>query len=479
MGYKVIERYCRAIESAGARSPLYRGLSDSAYEISSSFYRRLRLREDGSENDPYEFWNGIYNLIAKAKRYNLHKIGDLELDDLALLAYLQHFSWATCLIDFTRAPMAALLFACRRTTVQGEDKPGRVVIIDGEGFDRVGNEKRERDDILKELMRLERGRSPYLWKPDNHNQRIGVQQSEFLIPYEGQFKESVAGEFVIQPKDKQSTLDALEKIGFSIETMFPDIYGIGESERAGMKFKKSHSQYLKNGERHFKEGDLDQALESYNRSRDANPKNDDGKAWAIIRISEIKIKIMGRNELLAYDVQEVMDDLREAMEINNSRKDECCYWMGRMTQMTKGNKAAESYFEQAVDTNDENVAAHYELGLQALNDKRHKRAIECFSTVLRIDSHYEDARMRRGLANIGAEMWAEAKEDFWESIRAGNHSEKVYMSLVLACKKLNDEAGAQSALNKYRAMFHRDAGEKEFREKAIRLETKVGTRDDK
>ena len=46
-----------------------------------------------------------------------------RLSDLPLLAELQHFRAATCLIDFTRNALVALWFACeKKSTTESEDE---------------------------------------------------------------------------------------------------------------------------------------------------------------------------------------------------------------------------------------------------------------------------------------------------------------------------------------------------------------------
>ena len=49
----------------------------------------------------------------------------MELCDLELLADLQHYGAATCLIDFTQSPLTALWFACKDEDNLGKD--GKVI----------------------------------------------------------------------------------------------------------------------------------------------------------------------------------------------------------------------------------------------------------------------------------------------------------------------------------------------------------------
>lgn len=400
-------------------------------------------------------WNGMYNMMEMGKKFNLHKSGGRESDDLSFMADMQHFGWGTCLIDFTRDRMAALLFAC-----QDAGRPGKVIIIDGEDgskFRRVGESEEERNAVFKKLMRLESDRRAYLWRPANENQRVGAQQSEFLISHLGYF-ESETEEFVIEPEEKTCVIVALKSMEISVETMFPDIYGIGKDQGACKEFEKvSPVQYLKNGKRHLNEGDFDQAIKSFEKCRRANSNNDENMAEAIIRMSEAKIKDVKRGEFFAYDMQEMMDDLQKALQINSDRQDECYYWMGKTVKIAQGDNAvAESYFQQAVNSNSKNSAAHYEFGVCALNAGKYTLAIESFNKALDLYPYYVDAIRDRGEANMKEGKWEEAKRDFLQSIKAGEHSAEIYRWLFIVHGTLGDQVGAKSALNKCFSEFPED-----------------------
>ena len=64
-------------------------------------------------------------LILKCKRNRFDVRNGTQLDELELLADLQHHRAATCLIDFTRNALVALWFACEDST-----KDGKVFIVD-------------------------------------------------------------------------------------------------------------------------------------------------------------------------------------------------------------------------------------------------------------------------------------------------------------------------------------------------------------
>lgn len=83
---------------------LFRGVSNETYEIVPSAYLRLPQ----AKRNPATLLriNVEYLRDARLRGHNV-KEGQ-QLADLELLAELQHFGAATCLIDFTRSAQVAL-----------------------------------------------------------------------------------------------------------------------------------------------------------------------------------------------------------------------------------------------------------------------------------------------------------------------------------------------------------------------------------
>ena len=88
---------------------LFRGVSTESYKIEASAYRRL---PEIDRNDPKKFLKINKDLIMKAKALGHDQKNGQQLSDLEILAELQHFGAATCLIDFSRSALVALWFAC-------------------------------------------------------------------------------------------------------------------------------------------------------------------------------------------------------------------------------------------------------------------------------------------------------------------------------------------------------------------------------
>lgn len=145
-----VDSFLRWVGKDRGRCILYRGLASADFELETSLYRRLRFseRKIPKGEDKSVFIRAVRNLINLAKREKHHRKDGHEMSDLELLAELQHYGAATCLMDFTRSPLVALWFACQLPHKQGNGKSlsrnGKVILLDTKNnkFDVVkGNKK--------------------------------------------------------------------------------------------------------------------------------------------------------------------------------------------------------------------------------------------------------------------------------------------------------------------------------------------------
>ena len=104
---------------------LFRGVSKYRYKIESSAYRRLN---DEKDRNPIKLLKIIEEMLEKARHLGHDLKNGQRLSALELLAELQHFGAATCLIDFTRNPLFALWIACQRSSSNLQEN-GKVVAL--------------------------------------------------------------------------------------------------------------------------------------------------------------------------------------------------------------------------------------------------------------------------------------------------------------------------------------------------------------
>ena len=204
---------------------LYRGLESSKYDVSSAALRRIDQSE--TRDVPHdEFVEAVKEMAEKARLRGHHIRDKAKRSQLELLADLQHFGAATCLIDFSKNPLIALWFAC-----QNFDKfdKGKIVAVDSgdnDHFAQLNSKSIETKDIEELLYPTDIEKKPrdelWIWQPQHQNERIIAQQSAFIFG-KGKIAETHIKECFVQ--NKSGILAELEKLGISEEYLFCDIHG--------------------------------------------------------------------------------------------------------------------------------------------------------------------------------------------------------------------------------------------------------------
>ena len=200
---------------------LFRGVSTASYEIGASTYRRLPR----ADRRPETLLQINQEIIEEARLLGHDEKNGQQLADLALLAELQHFGAATCLIDFTRNSLVALWFACQQRK-KGKPANGKVVAVRSDGPAPI--EKLRAQHLEKEIGHFftsdaQEEYPVYQWQPKQQNNRILAQQSVFLF---GSSEIEIAGQCVIINAAKPALLTALEKAaGMTEASLFPDFDG--------------------------------------------------------------------------------------------------------------------------------------------------------------------------------------------------------------------------------------------------------------
>ena len=130
---------------------LFRGVPNSAYKIEAGACRRL---PEVDRYNPAKLLKINQELIDKARLLGHDQLSGERLSDLPLLAELQHFRAATCLIDFTRNALVALWFACEQISTKEsenevEETDGKVYAVridDPSRFKTITSELLEKKD---------------------------------------------------------------------------------------------------------------------------------------------------------------------------------------------------------------------------------------------------------------------------------------------------------------------------------------------
>ena len=243
---------------------LYRGQENIDWPLRSGAVRRLfsntgkpnlqEFLEKGKRRSNFHEKNIRYHekgLLEKARLRGWHREADgRELKNLELLAKLQHYGAATCLLDFTARFDIALWFACKKV---GGQKDGVVFIVDRYSVPRLDLQEIVPDDLkygISEILRFETRETEgvgqpsqklkfWYWYPETMIGRMLSQESRFLfgpedIP-EGDYLFSIR----IEDKDKEQLLVEMKRhYGLSPESVFSDIRGFATANTYRASFQE-------------------------------------------------------------------------------------------------------------------------------------------------------------------------------------------------------------------------------------------------
>ena len=289
---------------------LFRGVSTESYKIEASAYRRL---PEIDRNDPKKLLKINKDLIMKAKALGHDQKNGQQLSDLEILAELQHFGAATCLIDFSRSALVALWFACQQGS-KGEEN-GKIYAVRHD--DMVRLKTVNPDLITKEIDYFLKPNENdryllYQWQPKLQNNRIIAQKSVFV--FSGAQIEAEA-ECVIKKDNKQEMLTFLDKIsGITEATIYPDFDGFSRLHAHNKPYIEPDAQdYLQRGFESHQNDNLDDAIEYYTEFIRLDPAD----------TSNVSVAYYSRG--VAYDeksdVDRAIEDYTLALEYNSNFAD--------------------------------------------------------------------------------------------------------------------------------------------------------------
>lgn len=260
------------IEWSGQFRPgecLFRGVKNKIYKIQASAYRRPKEADRSFE----KFLQINKGLIDEATLRGYNERNGRKLEDLEILAELQHFGAATCLIDFTYNSLIALWFAC-----QPDSKaPDSETQPDGKVFAVVNKPPRFKEinsDLLTRKVDtlLQDSENPqlYYWQPRQQNNRIIAQQSVFLF---GDYEFNAEAECVIAKNRKKDILTELEQAsGITEGRLFPDFDGFARLRSVETQYTQLlDHEYRERGNKQFQNHDFKASITSYDHAIDLDP----------------------------------------------------------------------------------------------------------------------------------------------------------------------------------------------------------------
>ena len=395
---------------------VFRGVPNEAYGIQASAYRRPSEKDRSFE----KFLYINRDLIREARLRGYDQKDGRELKPLEILADLQHFEAATCLIDFTYSAQIALFFAC-----QPESKE----LLNGKVFavhKQPPKFKEITPDLLKEdideFLTDDKEAHLYYWQPRYQNHRIIAQQSIFLF---GNYKFKPDDECIIAGDRKEGILKELQNVsGITEDRLFPDFEGFARVRGVTAPYtERTPSDYKTQGRLAYERGDYKDAISDYDIAIDKNP--NDAEIYYL--------RGLARNSLEQWEKS--IDDFDKALHWDSEHTD-AYYWRGH------GKYNLERY-EEVIDDltcvirlDSEHTDAYYRRGHANYCLEQYEKAIGDFDHVIRLDSEHTDAYYWRGHANYYLEQYEEAICDFDNAIHLSIEDPRVYYWRGLSKKRL-------------------------------------------
>jgi hypothetical protein len=162
-------------------------MSSADYLFTSSLERDLRERSSGVALTEADMRVAEQKMLKDARDWGLGGGRFGQVDDLQLLAELQHFGAHTRLVDLTSNPMTALWFACDSPRATNVGKSGLVVALNVSDWKTYPSESaRSRAAARTEapesrlLAEALAQTKPFLVRATEANERIAAQEGYFV-----------------------------------------------------------------------------------------------------------------------------------------------------------------------------------------------------------------------------------------------------------------------------------------------------------
>ena len=379
---------------------LFRGVSSKEYEMNASAYRRPKEEDRNFET----FLQINRELVREARLLGHGWKNGRELEDLEVLAELQHYAAATCLIDFTYNALVALWFACQPNS-KNSPKDGKVIAVRNQSFkfkevtvelleQRIDDFFQSNEDESSQVLQPQ-VKQLYQWQPRQQNNRILAQQSIFLF---GDVKIDADEECIIISDSKEKILKSLKQIyGITEAMLFPDFEGFARRHNQGILYQSTASQYRENGVRAYQRGEYMEAIAYFNDAIRLN--RDDVYAY----------HNRGNAKLELYQYESAIADYDEVICLNPDD--------------------AEAYFNRGV--------ANLEL-------RRYESALADYDEVIRLNPDYAGIYNNRGIAKLELGQYESAILDYDKSIELNPNNAEAYCNRGNAMSKLGEYESAMA-----------------------------------
>ena len=375
---------------------VFRGVPNAKYGIQASAFRR----PEENKRDFEKFLQINQDLIREARLRGYDGKDGRELKELEILADLQHFGAATCLIDFSHSAQIALWFACERDHKNAEDSP------DGKVF-AVSNQPPKFREITPTLLKEDIGyflkdgeeSQLYHWQPRQQNHRIIAQQSIFLF---GNYEFAAEDVRIITAESKQVIRSELEKVsGITKDRMFPDFEGFAVVRSEEVPYTElTPSEFKERGFLAYERGDYRDAISDFDRVLTLN--SSDPEAYFLRGNAKYRLKLYSG----------AVDDYTDAITLKPDESD-YYYWLGMAKYDMKQFDEAKESFSNAINLKSDDGGYYRMKGRACYMAEEYEEAIGCFDSAINLESNVSvDTYYWRGRAKYDDTRYSEAIDDF-------------------------------------------------------------------
>ena len=408
----LVEKYLQKIkDEAGGHDCIYRGQANDEWRLESAAERRIREAIKKKNKRIGEIPNGSlvdYHspLVGEMRQKGFGIRDGRRLSDLELLAELQHFEAATCLLDFTESPLVALYFACASEKEKQEN--GKLFILPNANLNTVF----ENDPIEKII---ESG-DLLQWRPPMHGEaerRIIRQSGVFVINLKPDEKNLPPIDILSGEKEKiLEELDA--KYQISADTLFIDLAGFAKNQSAEKPLSEALAFFYCGNAKMEKE-DWKGAIKDYDEAIRFKP--DFAEAYS--NRSEAKFR--------KQDFEAAIDDCTEAIRLRPTYAE--AYFNRGIIKITKINFNKLGSDEERIALSDiikdyseairfkpDYDLAYYMRGYAKFQKWDYDGAIKDCTETIRHKPDYAEAYNLRGHAKSEKQDFDGAIKDFTEAI---------------------------------------------------------------
>jgi len=398
---------------------IYRGQPNSDWEVESAAVRRIRksFTDDAILLDTYIRYHKRLIDIAKLKGYNFQ--GNKKLNDLELIAELQHYSAATCLIDFSRNPLIALWFACSNKF----DKNGAVYVLNisnSKKFSQISYEQIEKHAIEDFLT----GNINWYWEPSEINQRIPRQHSVFVFGPLSLDKKRFTT-ITIDKDRKLSILNDLDRIyNINQATLFSDLPGFAKANNVENVFSAwKWEDYYIYGLHFMQSLDYPKAIEYYTRAMELSINN-----AQLLEGRGITYFNNGQNDL-------AMADFNKGIEID-SRNSRLYFGRGMVKLKLNDIEGAISDYSKSIELDPKSSLGYHHRGLAKRTLGMNEEAIQDFDKAIELEPDYFQLYQSRALTFTLLNKPDKAVKDFDKAIELNPSLPELYKGRAIVKKQL-------------------------------------------